>query len=126
MKHRRIFACLVAIFGIMLCDCGARETVLAQNVTSGNARVGEHLIYTYGCGSCHIIPGVAEAKGTAGPPLQGFASRIYIAGSLVNTPENVFRWITKPQEINPGTAMPDLGVTEPQARDIAAYLYTLQ
>jgi len=88
--------------------------------------VGEHLIYAYGCGSCHLIPGVAEANGSVGPPLQGFGSRIYIAGLLVNTPENLLHWISKPQEVDPGTAMPDLGVTEPQARDIAAYLYTLQ
>ncbi len=101
-------------------------TVEAENVTGGNAGVGQHLIYTYSCGSCHIIPGVAEANGTVGPPLQGVASRIYIAGSLVNTPENLLRWVTKPQEINPGTAMPDLGVTAGQARDIAAYLDTLR
>lgn len=126
MKRSTIFACLVTIFAVTLSACGQRDTVQAQDVTAGNASVGEHLIYNYGCGSCHLIPGVAEAKGTVGPPLQGFASRIYIAGSLVNTPENVLHWITKPQEINPGTAMPDLGVTERQARDIAAYLYTLR
>ena len=78
------------------------------------------------CGSCHVIPGVAEASGTVGPPLQGFGSRIYIAGLLVNTPENLVHWVTKPQEIDAGTAMPDLGVSERQAHDIAAYLYTLQ
>lgn len=126
MKHSKVFACLLAIFALALSACGGRETVLAENVTAGNAAIGQHLIYTYGCGSCHIIPGIAEAKGTVGPPLQGFASRIYMAGSLVNTPENLIHWITKPQEINPGTAMPDLGVTEQQAHDIAAYLYTLE
>ncbi|MBV9296960.1 MAG: c-type cytochrome [Acidobacteriaceae bacterium] len=98
----------------------------AEAATGGNAKVGRHLIYSYGCGSCHAIPGVAEAKGTLGPPLQGFAYRTYIAGSLQNTPENLFRWITKPQEVVAGSAMPDLGVSDRQARDIAAYLYTLQ
>lgn len=95
-------------------------------VTGGDAKVGQHLIYTYACGSCHVIPGIAEAKGTVGPTLQGFGSRIYIAGLLENTPPNLFRWISKPQEIDPENAMPDLGVTERQARDIAAYLYTLR
>jgi len=98
----------------------------AEAAAGGNAKVGRHLIYSYGCGSCHAIPGVAEAKGTLGPPLQGFAYRTYIAGSLQNTPENLFRWITKPQEVVAGSAMPDLGVSDRQARDIAAYLYTLQ
>ena len=111
----------------MLSGCIRHNAAVeAENETGGNAGVGQHLIYSYGCGSCHTIPGVAEAKGTVGPPLQALASRIYIAGSLVNTPENLFRWVAKPQEINPGTAMPDLGVTDRQARDIAAYLYTLR
>lgn len=101
-------------------------TVEAQDLTQGNAATGEHLIYAYGCGTCHTIPGVAEAKGTVGPPLQGFASRTYIAGLLLNTPDNLFRWVAKPQEIDPATAMPDLGVSERQAHDIAAYLYTLK
>jgi cytochrome c len=110
-----------------LSACSRRGTIeLGQEVTGGDPKIGEHLIYTYGCGSCHVIPGVAEASGTVGPPLQGFGSRIYIAGLLVNTPDNLFRWVAKPQEVDPGTAMPDLGVTERQARDIAAYLYTLR
>jgi cytochrome c2 len=112
---------------MMLPGCVRHNTIEeAQNLTGGNAGVGQHLIYAYGCGSCHIIPGVAEATGTVGPPLQGFASRIYIAGSLINTPENLFGWVTKPQEIDAGSAMPDLGVSRRQARDIAAYLYTLR
>jgi cytochrome c len=119
--------CMVAVLAITVSGCIRRgTTVMAQEVTGGDASVGRHLIYAYGCGSCHIIPGVAEAKGTVGPPLTGFASRIYIAGLLVNTPENLFRWVTKPQQIDAGTAMPDLGITERQAHDIAAYLYTLQ
>ncbi|MBV9404682.1 MAG: c-type cytochrome [Acidobacteriaceae bacterium] len=120
-------ASLVALLAVMISACTHRETIFqAENETGGNWRVGRHLIYSYGCGSCHVIPGVAEAKGTVGPPLEGFASRIYIAGSLENTPENLFRWIAKPQEIVPGSAMPDLGISDGQAHDIAAYLYTLQ
>ena len=120
-------ASVVALLAVIVSACTRRETIFeAQNETGGNAKVGRHLIYSYGCGSCHVIPGVAEAKGTVGPPLGGFASRIYIAGSLENTPENLFRWIAKPQEIVPGSAMPDLGISDGQAHDIAAYLYTLQ
>lgn len=98
----------------------------AQSVTAGNAANGLRLLYSYGCGSCHTIPGVGEADGTIGPPLSGLGSRLYIAGVLENTPNNLFRWIAQPQEVQPGNAMPDLGVTQQQARDMAAYLYTLR
>ena len=123
----RILSCALALLAVMLSGCGQRASIeLGQQATGGDPKVGEHLIYAYGCGSCHTIPGVAEANGTIGPSLQGFGSRIYIAGVLVNTPENLFRWVSKPQEIDPATAMPNFGVTERQARDIAAYLYTLR
>lgn len=123
----RVIFCALALFAITFSGCSRRGAVqIGQLSTGGDAKVGEHLIYAYGCGSCHIIPGVAEANGTIGPTLDAFGSRYYIAGLLQNTPENLFRWVSNPQKVDPGNAMPDLGVTERQARDIAAYLYTLQ
>jgi cytochrome c len=96
-----------------------------QAVAGGDARRGARLITRYGCGSCHVIPGVRGAQGGVGPPLTRFAERTYIAGALRNEPVALVRWIRFPQHVEPGTAMPDLGVTEQHARDIAAYLYTL-
>ena len=126
MSRLPIALCIaLALVAILACNRNARM-VLAQSVSGGSAKNGEHLIYTYGCGSCHVIPGVGGRQGMAGPTLRGFASRLYIAGVLQNTPENLVRWIMKPQEVSPGTAMPELGITEARARDIAAYLYTLQ
>jgi cytochrome c len=61
-----------------------------------------------------------------GPPLTMFAQRAYIAGQLPNEPDNLIRWIQDPQTVEPGTAMPDLGVDTSTARDMAAYLYTLR
>jgi cytochrome c1 len=49
-----------------------------------------------------------------------------LAGNLPNTPENLVRWIRQPQTIKPGNVMPDLGIGVRDARDIAAYLYTLR
>lgn len=49
-----------------------------------------------------------------------------VAGMLRNSPANLIRWIRDPQGVVPGNAMPDMGVTEADARDIAAYLYTLR
>lgn len=86
---------------------------------------GRELVVAYGCGACHVIPGIPGAAGAVGPPLTDFADRGFIAGSLRNEPAALVRWIRFPQEVEPGTVMPDLGVGEPQARHIAAYLYTL-
>jgi cytochrome c2 len=78
---------------------------------------------TYGCGACHSIPGIDGADADVGPPLDDLAGRVNIAGSLSNTPENLIRWIRFPQRIDPGSVMPDMGVTQQDAADIAAYLY---
>ena len=86
---------------------------------------GADLISSHGCGSCHVIPGIRDADGTVGPPLTDFSDRGYIAGELPNNGDNLIRWIMDPRDVEPGTAMPDLGLTESQARDVAAYLFTL-
>lgn len=96
-----------------------------QTVAGGDPERGRSLIPEYGCGSCHVIPGVPGAQGKVGPPLTHFAERSFIAGNLRNEPAALARWIRFPSHIEPGTAMPDLGVSEAHARDIAAYLYTL-
>ena len=93
---------------------------------SGDPKQGAILLSAHGCGSCHTIPGVSGASGTIGPPLTGYAGRAYIAGKLPNQPDNLTRWIRDPQGIEPGTAMPNLPVNEAEARDMAAYLYTLR
>ena len=98
-----------------------------EDVPGGNPERGRQLLQkSYGCGACHVIPGVTGATGLVGPPLTSWARRAYIAGNLPNTPENLVRWIRNPQEVEPGTAMPNLGVGAGEARDIAAYLYTIR
>ncbi|SCG73156.1 c-type cytochrome [Micromonospora inositola] len=92
---------------------------------NGRPDRGAELIAQYGCGSCHTIPGVNRADGLVGPPLTRFGARSYIAGQLPNNADNLRRWISDPQAVEPGTAMPKLGVNAIDAQDIAAYLYTL-
>jgi len=92
----------------------------------GDAERGRVALAGFGCGACHQIPGIRGARGSVGPPLTMFARRSYIAGQLVNSPDNLVRWIMDPQGVEPGTAMPNLGVVPVVARDMAAYLYTLQ
>lgn len=92
----------------------------------GDRAIGRQLIDEYGCSACHTIPGVPGANATVGPPLTDWADRHFIAGNLENTPDNLISWIRNPQAIEPGTAMPDMGVTAEDAQHIAAYLYSLR
>ncbi len=92
----------------------------------GNPARGAASIATSACGACHEIPGVGQARGLVGPALAHFSRRTIIAGLLPNTPANLVKWIRYPQAVVPGNAMPDTGLTEAQARDVAAYLYTLK
>jgi|SRR5690348_11318354 len=116
---------LVAIMLLASCSRNEREHT-AQVSTGGDTHRGAAAIERYGCGSCHIIPGVSGAFGQAGPPLSGIAGRIYIAGVMQNTPQNMVRWIRNPKQVDDKTVMPNLGVTAQDATDIAGYLYTLR
>jgi cytochrome c len=116
---------VAAAVGVAGCrEAAGREARYA--VPGGDADRGQAAIAMYGCGSCHMIPGLRDANGTVGPPLTMWSRRTYIAGEVPNTPDFLIRWIEMPQAIEPGTAMPNLGVTEGKARDIAAYLYTIR
>jgi len=117
-----LFAALVTAIG----GCSHGEADAAALTHGGDALRGKELIRSYGCGSCHTIPRVIGAEAIVGPNLQGIATRAYIAGVIPNTPENMIRWIMDPPSVDDKTAMPNLHVTAAQARDIAAYLYTLQ
>lgn len=97
----------------------------AIRVTQGDPAAGRAVMRAYGCASCHTIPGVPGARATVGPPLTHLARRSVLAGLLANNPHNLERWIENPHAILADTDMPDMGVTPTDARNIAAYLYTL-
>jgi cytochrome c len=103
----------------------ANDVAAAVAATGGDPHRGKDKIRYYGCSSCHTIPGIQEADGKVGPPLTAFGLRIYIAGLVANTPQNLRHWIQHPHQIEPHTAMPEMGVTDGDSKDIAAYLYTL-
>jgi len=126
---RRAGAGLSALaLGLALAGCSAPgdSDAAVANATGGDPARGRDLARKYGCGSCHMIPGVAGANGLVGPPLAGIASRAYIAGVLPNAPENMWRWIQDPKAVDSLTAMPNVGVTPSDARHLTAYLYTLR
>jgi cytochrome c2 len=90
----------------------------------GDPRRGEAMFIQYGCGSCHAVKNVRNATGMVGPPLDDVALRVIIGGHLSNNPNNMEQWIRNPQQVSPGTAMPDLNVGAEDARDITAFLYS--
>lgn len=115
-------AILGALAGLALAACGEAP----RSPAGGDAENGRLLLRQFGCGACHRIPGVAAARGNVGPPLDGIAHRVYLGGVLPNSPANMIRWIRDPQAFEPGTGMPDLQLSEDQARDMVAYLQELK
>jgi cytochrome c len=101
-----------------------RMRMHASVAVGGDVERGEAMFIQYGCGSCHALSDVRTATGNVGPPLDGIATRVIIGGHLANNPNNMEHWIRDPQQVSPGTAMPDLHVGETDARDITAFLYS--
>lgn len=97
----------------------------ASTLTGGRPELAEAHILRYGCAACHDIPGIDGPAGLVGPPLADIGKRIYIAGVIANTPSNMVNWIVDPPAVDPMTAMPVTGISEAEARDVAAYLYSL-
>jgi cytochrome c2 len=119
---KKLSGLLALLAGLAGCDSASR----AGTGLIGDPRRGEVALRQYACPACHVIPGLVGAEGLAGPPLTRWAVRTHIAGRLPNTPDNLVLWLMNPPGIAPGTAMPDLGVVERDAWDMAAYLYILR
>jgi cytochrome c2 len=93
----------------------------------GDAAKGRQLAAQYGCNVCHVVPGVAGTQGSLAPSLAGVGARAKISNDVVaNTPENLAKYIENPPALNPDTTMPAMGITTPEAKDIAAFLLTLK
>ena len=117
----------VILLLFLLAACNGRQKPQNAAVTGGgNAERGKNLVQQYGCTSCHSIPGVPGPQDGISAPLAKIGSRQLIFGKFQNTPRNMMSWIQNPQAMNPQNAMPNLGVTPADARDITAFLYTLK
>lgn len=88
-------------------------------------QAGLRLIQEVGCGSCHTIPGLAWPQGQVGPALAKFADQTLIGGRLPNRPDVLAAYVRNAPALTPGTTMPPMPLSEDEARDVAAYLYTL-
>ncbi len=119
-----------AILGAVFVMLGTTGPALAAGpryaVEGGDVARGKAAVQARGCAACHTVPGVDGARGNVGPPLTRFGERSYVAGVLRNTPPNLVQWLRHPQAVVPGNAMPDMDIGEAEARDIAAFLYTLR
>jgi cytochrome c len=113
---------LLAILALSAC---ADDTAYVPEVPQGDRQRGRAALAEFDCGICHVIPGVAGARGTVGPPLDSLRRNVYIGGKFPNTPDMLVRFIVDAPALAPGTAMPNVGVAERQARDMAAYLYSV-
>lgn len=126
----KVLPAIVAIAGILFVVMGVfmmQRTSAPRpyrDVPGGDVERGRKALKKYACGSCHKIPGIEDAYGTKGQPLGGLAYRADIVGAVANTPQDVARWIRNPKAIYPQTGMPELGVSEQEAIDIVAYLYS--
>jgi len=78
------------------------------------------------CGICHTVRGT-PAHGKVGPELTHVMSRSTLAADMLpNTVANLSGWIANPQQIKPGSRMPNLDLSAPQLAAIRDYLLTLK
>jgi cytochrome c2 len=129
LPHFAAIACMAAASALSGCSDAVQpaDQHLSQpgRLINGDAKTGRDLIAATGCGVCHAIPGVPGASGIVGPPLNGFAHRTYIAGTIPNESATLVAWVRNAPSLVPQTAMPRLPVSHDAATHIAAYLYTL-
>ncbi|MGJ7917064.1 c-type cytochrome [Massilia sp. LXY-6] len=121
MKH--IVKCATLLLLAALAAC-SRQPPTSEPLSGGNPRVGQQLVARYGCAACHEIKGIAHADSKVGPSLTEIRDRSYVGGVLPHSAGNLVKWIMHPRAYSPNTAMPELGVSEGEARDMAAYLYS--
>jgi cytochrome c1 len=124
MTRVLLAACAGLAAGIAACTEPAEPPAFLR-IVGGEPERGRGLIQAYGCGTCHVIAGVRGARGRVGPPLEKFAERNLLAGAMPNVPRNLVAWLIDPPAVQPQTGMPAVGLSEADARHIAAYLYTL-
>ena len=122
----------IALALILLAACNRAEKPAATSSAApppapGDVARGKGLITQYGCTVCHAVPGTSGPQGSLAPSLAGLASRPTFANETTPTNfDNLARYIVQPAAVNPQTSMPPMGVTDADARDLAAFLLTLK
>jgi mono/diheme cytochrome c family protein len=118
--------CALGALLVGISGCGQDDPPTRQRILGANPERGRLMIGKIGCGACHEIPGIRGARGIVGPSLARFGPRALIGGVVPNRPEQLVRWVRDAPSLAPNTGMPTLPLSEDEARDIAAYLYSLR
>ncbi len=90
--------------------------------TAGDVKKGEEIVSSVGCFGCHVFdPGNSRPvrdrailKREQGPNLIGLGTK--------TSPAWIYDWLKDPQRYHPGSRMPDLRLSDPEAADVAAFL----
>jgi cytochrome c len=112
--------------GVQRWQTHQHNDTVARALTGGDPQLGKAVFRDHGCGACHTVHGVDGAEGLTGPALDKVAVRAFVAGDQPNDPQHLIAWVQHPQALQPGVGMPEMGLTDAQARDVAAFLYTLR
>ena len=104
----------------------ADKTDRPRTLAGADPSRGLAVIERTGCAACHAVPGVRWPVGATAASLDGFGDSPMISGRLPNQPDILVRFIRDAPSLDPGTAMPPMPMSEAEARDVAAYLYTLR
>lgn len=114
---------VLASASLVACDGPPDRT---PTLGDASAATGRQLVADKGCVACHTFPDVQWPRGGLGPSLQGFGRQGLIAGRLPNQPGVLMQFVRNAPALVPGTAMPAISMTDQEARDVTAYLLTLQ
>jgi mono/diheme cytochrome c family protein len=92
------------------------ELAMKASESAKLAEVGQRLYKNkYGCNGCHRV---GTEGGVVGPPLDRAGFRLNSAW--------VYRWVKYPQSMKPDTKMPNLGLSDQDAKAVAMFLSTLR
>lgn len=115
---------LAAGAGLLAAGC-ADKSGLPRPMAGGDPAAGLAAMERVGCAACHAVPGVSWPEGRTASALKGFGARPLIAGRLPNQPDVLIRFVADAPALAPEIGMPPMPLTPAEARDVAAYLYTL-
>ncbi|WP_158265120.1 cytochrome c oxidase subunit II [Blastopirellula marina] len=95
-------------------------------VVDASVEAGRKIFMDQACANCHNIRG-EPAHGKFGPDLTHLMSRDMIAaGVLENNRENLAAWLTDPDQVKPGSRMPNMRLSPTEVKQLVDYLMTLE
>jgi cytochrome c2 len=127
---KEVFVTAVVLSGLAVagCDLSGAAPLANKRVADGDPARGRAIVASgvHGCTACHDVPGIRAPKGIVGPRLDDMNRRSFIAGTLPNRPDMLVAFLQNPPALVPRTGMPDVRLGADEARDIAAFLYSLE